>query len=140
MCVRACVRVCVCMCVCACVCVCVCVCACVVCVCVCVCVRVSVCACAFMCMCVCVHVCVCVCVCVCVRVCACVPLSPLAQEQGGLVKQPGQLTPRTVLNVFGPSLSGRFILDKCVVCVCVCVRERFAVTLSCFRAPQAGSG
>lgn len=36
----------------------------------------------------------------------------LPKEQGALVKQPGQTTPRTVLNVFGPSLSGRYVLDN----------------------------
>lgn len=38
--------------------------------------------------------------------------SKLPKEAGGVVKQPGQITPRTILNVFGPSLSGRYILDN----------------------------
>lgn len=36
----------------------------------------------------------------------------LPKDTSHLVKQPGQTTPRTVLNVFGPTLSGRSILDN----------------------------
>eukprot|EP00047_Mylnosiga_fluctuans_P003412 m.228993 g.228993 ORF g.228993 m.228993 type:complete len:742 (-) comp11834_c0_seq1:88-2313(-) len=36
----------------------------------------------------------------------------LPKDTSALVKHPGQTTPRTVLNVFGPSLSGRHILDN----------------------------
>jgi len=36
----------------------------------------------------------------------------LPKDTSSLVKHPGQTTPRTVLNVFGPTLSGRHILDN----------------------------
>lgn len=36
----------------------------------------------------------------------------IPKDVSGVVKHPGQATPRTVLNVFGPTLSGRHILDN----------------------------